>query len=133
MKNTLIALFAGVGIGIVAALLYSSASRSEPATLEALPEPYYSVLWENDHIRVVEHRLEAGDSEPMHTHPPMWAYFLEDATVLVTEAAGGTEEATLVRGMSAERAEPWTHSIDNTGETPLHTIIVEFKSDPPAN
>ena len=93
-----------------------------------LPEPYYTVLWENDDVRIVEHLLEAGDREPMHFHPHMIGYFLETSTVRITESDGTTVEPVLVRGTIGE-AGLWTHEIENIGDTPLHSLIVEFKSE----
>ncbi len=37
---------------------------------------YYKVLLENDHMRVLEYRLKAGEKEPMHSHPAGVVYVL---------------------------------------------------------
>ncbi len=118
---------AGFVLGLATANVFSS-PEVRAVELDDLPEPYYSVLWENDEIRVVEHRLEAGDREPMHFHPRMIGYFLETSTVRVTELDGTTVEPVLTKGMIGE-AGPWTHEIENIGETPLHSLIVEFKTE----
>ncbi|MBL8979307.1 MAG: hypothetical protein JNM53_12885 [Gemmatimonadetes bacterium] len=122
-------LAAGVGFLLGSA---TTAGLRAPATravaLGDLPKPYYRVLWENHEIRVVEHLLEPGDREPMHYHPRMIGYFLETSTVRVRESNGTTEEAVLIKGTIAE-AGPWTHEIANIGQTPLHSLIVEFKTE----
>jgi hypothetical protein len=124
MKGSLAAV-AGFFLGLATAFaLTAPGGRTE---LGDLPAPYYAVLWENDEIRVVEHRLEAGEREPMHFHPRMIGYFLENSTVCITESNGTTSEVKLVRGTIGE-AGPWTHEIENIGKTPLHSLIVEFKS-----
>ncbi len=46
----------------------------------------------------------------------------------VTELDGTTVEPVLTKGMIGE-AGPWTHEIENIGETPLHSLIVEFKTE----
>lgn len=94
--------------------------------MEKLPEPYYSVLWENEHVRIVEHTMVPGDSEPMHTHPEMLAYVMQSSNLLITEADGTTKEVKLTKG-DFQQLPTWTHGIKNVGDTPLHTLLVELK------
>ena len=134
MGKTIVTLLIGVVLGAAGSWLFSKTSQEESApeataVLPSLPEPYYKVLFENDVVRIVDHRLEIGDSEPEHTHAPMVAYFVEGATAVVTEADGSTSEATIPTGTFLEVLEWWTHSLENTGDTPLHSILVEFKHD----
>jgi oxalate decarboxylase/phosphoglucose isomerase-like protein (cupin superfamily) len=84
------------------------------------------VLWENDHVRIVEHSMQPGDREPMHTHPEMLAYVMEDSKLLVTESDGTAIEVELTKG-EFQQLPDWTHSIKNIGDTPLHTLLVELK------
>ena len=85
MSKTVITLIVGVLLGFAGSWFLSATSQAEPepqlesaaaSILPDLPAPYYKVLFENDAVRVVEHRLETGDTEPEHTHPPMVAYFV---------------------------------------------------------
>jgi hypothetical protein len=150
MRRTVITLVTGVLLGAGGSWFYLGGSEAEPgseteptpdvsATLPDLPEPYYRVLFENEAVRVVEHWLEPGESELEHTHPPMVAYFVQGATAMVTEADGSTSEATIPTGAFLDGAdnprllEWWTHSLENTGDTPLHSILVEFKAEPAGN
>lgn len=144
MSKTIIPLVAGVLLGVAGSWLLSpsppAAPESQPESvpveatvLPELPEPYYTVLFENDVVRVVEHRLETGDTEPEHTHAPMVAYFVEGATAVITEADGSSSEATIPTGAFLENLEWWTHSLENTGDTPLHSILVELKGEPVTN
>jgi hypothetical protein len=142
MKQSVIALIIGVLLGAAGWSFFSRGPDSDTelqaqsgavATLPALPEPYYTVLFENDAVRIVDHVLEVGGSEPEHTHAPMVAYFVEGATMMITEANDSTWEATIPTGaFLADSLHWWTHSLENTGETPLHSILVEFKGDPTA-
>jgi hypothetical protein len=140
MGRIVVTLVIGVVLGAAGSWFFFTTSPTEPeqqaesapeaiAILPGLPEPYYKVLFENDVVRIVEHRLETGDSEPEHTHPPMVAYFVEGATAVITEADGSTSETTIPTGAFLENLEWWTHSLENTGDTPLHSILVEFKDD----
>jgi hypothetical protein len=70
MMKWVVAAGAGFLLGWATTTLLPAPS-GQAVTLGALPQPYYRVLWENDEIRVVEHLLEPGDREPMHSHPRM--------------------------------------------------------------
>ena len=124
-KELLIGL-GGVALGFAASSLRPAARVAPDDMVSDLPAPYYSVLWENAAIRLVEHRLGAGAKEPMHHHPKMVAYFLESSTIRVTESNGAVSEPTLVKGEISEIG-PWTHAIENIGDTPLHSLIIELK------
>jgi hypothetical protein len=128
VKNPLVILAVGIATGALAALLYSSAGRPQLEALSPLPEPYYLVLFENDHVRVVEHRLNPGESEPMHSHPPMVVYFMENANVRISGPDGDNFEESLTKGQVVE-AEALSHAIENLGDTPVHSILVELKPD----
>lgn len=127
MKGTLLLTgLGGVALGFAAGSLRPAARAAPDDMVSDLPAPYYSVLWENAALRLVEHRLEAGAKEPMHHHPRMVAYFLENSTIRVTESNGTVSEPTLVKG-TISAIGPWTHQIENIGASPLHSLIIELK------
>ena len=144
MSKTVTALVGGILVGAAGSWLFltarpevtptpqAEADAGPTATLPALPEPYYTVLFENEAVRIVDHQLEVGGTEPEHTHAPMLAYFVEGATLEITEADGSTSEVTIPTGafLGADNLRWWTHSLENTGDTPLHSILVELKQDP---
>jgi hypothetical protein len=143
MSKTVIALIVGILVGAVGSRLYTATpeathtqqgeAEAEPtATLPDLPEPYYTVLFEDEAVRIVDHLLGTGETEPEHTHAPMLAYFVEGATVVITEEDGSTSEVTIPTGafLGADNLRWWTHSLENTGDTPLHSILIELKRDP---
>jgi quercetin dioxygenase-like cupin family protein len=127
MKNTLAGMAIGIVLGGVVVLLYSSVQPPRVEVLSPLPTPFYTVLFESDHVRVVEHRLDPGDSEPMHSHPPMVVYFMENADVRITGPDGATFEESLTKGLVIE-APALSHSIENLGDTPVHSLLVELKA-----
>ncbi len=142
MNKIVIASIVGILLGAAGTLLITAAPQTafEPqaehpaqaiATLPDLPVPYYNILFENDAVRIVDHQLEPGDIEPEHTHAPMLAYFVKGATVMITEADGSTSEATIPTGafLRANNLRWWTHALENTGETRLHSILIELKHD----
>ena len=95
---------------------------------------FYRILWENDDVRVLEYRDQPGEQTTAHRHPN---------TVMVTltgfdrRLTSGVEsrDVTLPPGIAV-----WlpaqSHSGENIGSTPTHTILVELKesavSDLPA-
>jgi hypothetical protein len=144
MSKIIIALIVGVLLGAAGTWVFSAAPQTVSVpqaehptqaltTLPDLPVPYYTVLFENDAVRIVDHQLEPGGVEPEHTHAPMLAYFIEGATLMITEADGFASEATIPTGafLGAENLRWWTHALENTGETRLHTILIELKHDVP--
>ena len=136
MHKFFTALTVGILLGAAGTWLITAAPPAESATqatpaLADLPAPYYKVLFENDAVRIVDHQLDPGAIEPEHTHAPMLAYFVEGATVVITEADGSVSEATIPTGafLEVNDLQSWTHALKNTGETRLHSILIELKHD----
>jgi quercetin dioxygenase-like cupin family protein len=126
MKKIVIIAAGCIAIGAVAMFLSSSSKPAPPDALSPLPAPYYSVLFENDQVRVVEHRLEPGQSEPMHSHPPMVVICTEDADVRVSGPDGEAFDESPRKGQVVEVG-PLSHAMENVGNTPLRSILVELK------
>jgi len=126
MDQKLLLVMVGFFIGLTVGFLLPKIYSPHAAEMEKLPAPYYDVLWENEHVRIVEHMMAPGDSEPMHTHPEMLAYVMESSNLLITEADGTTSEVKLTEG-DFQQLPIWTHAIKNVGDTPLHTLLVELK------
>ena len=59
---------------------------------------FYTVVFENDEVRVLEYRLPPGESEPMHSHPRGVVRYLSDATFLTTLPDGTSSEASVKAG-----------------------------------
>jgi quinol monooxygenase YgiN/quercetin dioxygenase-like cupin family protein len=87
----------------------------------------YTVLVENDRVRVMDFRLRRGDSERLHTHPAHVLYVLEPFTVRFRLADGRT----VVRQAKAGDvlfSEAVTHSPTNIGPGDAHGILIELKT-----
>ncbi|SRR6266496_378380 len=94
--------------------------------LEVSPD-VYSVLFENERVRLLDVRLKPGGVSPLHSHPAFIAYNLTDARVRVTLANGETKEVDLKAG-EADWNEGETHAAENIGETECHVLNFELKS-----
>jgi hypothetical protein len=91
-----------------------------------------SLLFENDHIRVFEVRLEPGERGAFHIHdkPYFWTVVdagrglqrLPDGTSIVHQYAPGE---TAYRLQSSE--DPLIHDLENVGDTTLRFVTAELK------
>ena len=126
MKSKIFNLTIGLLIGVGLTVLFNLLTKTSEKKLGELPIPYYSVLFENENIRVIDHRLNPGETEPMHSHPPMYVYFLEDADVTIIGPDGNKTPESLKKEQNF-LAPALSHSIENTGNTSLHSILVELK------
>ena len=63
-----------------------TAAAQEPAEIDPVREfpDKYTVLFENEHVRVVEYEVEPGERDGTHTHPPKLSYVLAGGTLRIT-------------------------------------------------
>jgi len=126
MKSNLLSLIAGILIGAGAIILFRPSSKITKQKLETLPTPYYKILYENDDIRIIDHNLNLGEIEPMHHHPQMYAYFIEDTDITMIDSVGNKTLKSFRKGQNF-LVPPRFHSLVNSGTKPLHSILVELK------
>ena len=86
---------------------------------------HYKVIFENDHVRVLEYTDQPGDRTTPHEHPN---------SVMVTLSsfrrrlyAGDVERDVDISAEKASWLPAQQHSGHNIGETPTHVIFVELK------
>jgi beta-alanine degradation protein BauB len=117
--------------GTAVLLLVMPASGQAPVTqidaVVASPERF-TVLLENEHVRVVEYVLRPGERDQWHTHPAKVSYVVSGGTLRITPAGGESF-------LSDERegAATWTgalgrHFGENVGATPVRIVLVEVKA-----
>ena len=126
MKSKVFSLIVGIFVGMGAIILFNSLKKNSKHKLETLPTPYFTVLYENDNIRIVDHHLNPGEIELMHSHPKMYVYFVESAEVIRIGSDGSRTLKSFSKGENF-LAQAQNHSIENSGDQPLHTILVELK------
>lgn len=106
------------------------ATDQSPADIDALvaSPANFSVLLENEHVRVLEYVLAPGEQDQWHTHPPKVSYvlsggalkvFLDDGTTLLADEKIGTASWAGVRGK---------HYVKNVGTTTVRILLVEDKA-----
>ena len=84
----------------------------------------YRVLLENDHVRVLEMNLRAGEKDEEHSHPAETVYFITGGKAKIQLPDGQTMEVALPDGHVMWN-EAWTHQVENVGESDIRAIIVE--------
>ena len=88
---------------------------------------YYTVLFENNQVRVIEYRLRPGEKEPMHSHPEGVVRYLSEAAFRATLPDGTVSE-----GSAKEGDVQWRgftrHAVENIGKTEAIAFAVELKS-----
>ena len=95
---------------------------------------HHSVLLENDRVRVLDARVEQGDTVPLHTHRwpgalhiQSWSDFVrrdEHGNVLFDSHKAGPPPVTPFFGW-LEPLPP--HTVENVGQFELRNITVEVK------
>jgi mannose-6-phosphate isomerase-like protein (cupin superfamily) len=89
----------------------------------------YKLLFENDHVRVLEMSLRAGESDETHSHPTETVYFVRGGQARIHLADGSSAEVKLPDGHVMWH-EPWTHQVANVGKSDIRAVIVESKNGP---
>jgi quercetin dioxygenase-like cupin family protein len=87
---------------------------------------HYSVISENDQVRILKVHYGAHEKSIMHSHPNTVAVYLGDGTGKFTLPDGKTQEFTFKAG-DAQFTPASTHLPENTGDTAFDLIVVELK------
>jgi mannose-6-phosphate isomerase-like protein (cupin superfamily) len=110
----------------VALLLAICAATSRAQDPVKVSPGLYKVLLENDHVRVLDINLKAGDKSPMHEHPESVIYALNSGTVRFTDPDGKTTDVEFKPGQCVWRGAE-KHEPQNIGKTDVHAIQIELK------
>ena len=87
---------------------------------------HYTVVTENDRVRVLKVHYGPHEKSVMHSHPASVAVFLSDSTGKFTFPDGKTQEFTSKAGDVMYNAAT-THLPENTGDKPFDVIVIELK------
>jgi len=86
----------------------------------------YSIVFENDRVRVLDVTGVPGVVSPMHSHPDSVMYALNDAMIVVTTDQGDSDEFQIAGGATFWNPAT-THSVENVGTDTVRFIRVELK------
>ena len=87
---------------------------------------HYTVVGENDQVRILKGRYGPHEKSVMHSHPPLVAVFLTDAKGPFTYPDGKKEDFAAKAGDAAIFPST-THLPENTGNKGMDFILVELK------
>lgn len=88
---------------------------------------HYTVMFENDQVRVLKAHYAPGDKSVMHSHPNAVAVFLNDGKGKFTFPDGTTKEFATKAG-DAMWNDATVHLPENTGDKAFEVIVVELKT-----
>ena len=113
-------------IAVLAAFIASAVPALAQDAVKVAPKNY-SVVFENDQVRVLRVRVAPGEKTAMHEHPANVVIPLTDALVRFTLPDGSAQEPKMSGGTPV-----WgpagKHAGENVGKTRIEAIIVELKS-----
>jgi len=110
------------------AVIASAKASTAQTTAQRLPDAitadskHYKVEFENDIVRVLRVRLDAGDSTPRHAHSAYCAIEISDSSL--KEGDGPVSEANPERSSAETRR----HTPEKCGKALAESIVVEFKN-----
>src|SRR6266498_1647160 len=111
----------------VAALVGASVTRAQDPV--KVDPKHYSVVFENDQVRVLHIHYGVGEKSVMHSHPDSVAVFLVDQTAKFTYPDGKSEEEAGKAGQTMW-SKAGAHLPENVGTGPIDLVLVELKSKP---
>ncbi len=95
-----------------------------PDAISAAPD-HYTVIEENDRVRILEFKGKKGDKTAMHTHPDVVAVSLGDTRVEFGMPNGESMELELPGGAAMFNAS-FEHTTEVLSED-SHVILIELK------
>ena len=117
--------FNKIFLNVFALILFAGAAAAQdPVPL--YPENYTVVL-ENERVRVLDFRLRKGAKEDFHAHPAAITYVLAPFKIRFTFQDGTTR----IREAKAGEifyGDALTHASENIGDTDAHGLLIEMKS-----
>jgi len=118
MKRVLFSAVAAV------ALMGTSLTRAQDPV--KVDPKHYTVVFENNEVRVLRVHYAPGEKSVMHSHPDSVAVFMQDQKAKMTHPDGKSEEMSGKKG-EAIFTPAGAHLPENTGTGPIDVILVELK------
>jgi quercetin dioxygenase-like cupin family protein len=88
---------------------------------------HYTVMFENDQVRVLKAHYGPGEKSAMHSHPNAVAVFLNDGKGKFSFPDGTSKDVNMKAG-EAMWNDAVVHLPENTGDKAFEVIVVELKS-----
>ena len=91
---------------------------------------HHVIEFENDRVRVVRMTYPAGETSPVHDHPPGFAVFLTDADLKNIPEEGEPVDRKFQAGATVWGVGGTPHATENVGDADVVVIRVEMKKKP---
>jgi len=91
---------------------------------------HYTVIFENERVRVLEYQDKPGAKTTWHAHPDTLMFTLSSFRRRI--AAAGRQVEVELPARQARWVSAQEHSGENIGDTDSHSIFVELKEPAPA-
>lgn len=118
-------LTAGVVCAALLMLTLGAGSAAAQDPVKVAPK-LYKVIFEDEHVRVLEVKGKPGEKAPMHSHADYVVYAISGGKVKHTAPDGKTSENDMKAG-SAMWVNAESHASEIVGPGELHVILVEMK------
>jgi beta-alanine degradation protein BauB len=86
----------------------------------------YTILFENERVRLLEARMAPGDSSAIHGHPDYVIHNINEGKVRFSSPSGETEEIELPAGATMWRSAE-EHATENVGTAEVRALLFELK------
>ena len=87
----------------------------------------YTLLLENESVRVLEIRLKPGQKAPMHNHPNNHVVYVRNAMRIKLSFPDGKEAVTDLKAGQVLWLEAGPHEAENVGTTDADNLVIEVK------
>ncbi len=117
-------------VSFVLALSAMTLAQRKPDHVDsaAVSPDKYTVLLENEHVRVLEYQIQPGEKEAWHTHPPKASYIVSGGKLRITPEDGDSFVVDEASGTAAWMGAVGPHFGENVGTTPIRIALIEIKS-----
>ena len=114
-----------LALSIAAVCLCSATILSAQDAVKVDPK-HYSVVSENDQVRILKVHYGPHEKSVMHSHPNTVAVFLTDAKGTFTFPDGKKQDFAVMAG-EAQYSAAGAHLPENTGDKDMEVIVTELK------
>jgi quercetin dioxygenase-like cupin family protein len=102
------------------------AAAKPPGDPAIVAKDVYTLIMENDRVRVFDVKFKPGQRAEMHSHPDHVVYVFDDASIRLTGADGKSQDVQIKAGQ-ALFLPAGPHAAENIGKTPAHNLVIELK------
>jgi quercetin dioxygenase-like cupin family protein len=114
---------------LAAAVLVFAAGTAQAQDPVKVAPKNFKVLLDNEHVRVLEFRSNAGEKIPMHSHPAYTIYSFVAGKTKYTSPSGETSERDSPAGQAVWR-DAESHASEFMGPGEAHALLIEVKGMP---